>query len=585
MTTYDRCPRCWWFAKIHKLPEPKKSPDPTVLGDIGHAVIERYLRGEELYPEGWEKCIDRWKNTPTGQSIDKGEQALVRQLVKAGIEQGVVNIEPDGVVEKECRVTLDSSFSGIPVQLLGYLDYATPATVIDHKFCKSIRYYGEAKLKKALPMNLYAMFQYLDGTTPEDSNIWLRYNLFVKDAAKPRVKHVHVERRPQDVLGFYNSVIVPLIEGMAKLKSRNVPLKAWANVEGSETKRNACSAFGGCPYLSVCDGRCHPEDYLNRFAKKGDESKTPETGKKKGGSKMNFLQKATQAAEQKEAETPPPAPVETETPEAPAEAPVSSEEQLTAPWYFDGCTACSDSPIRGLKTNMSVCRVCSIRTKQAGGPLAGDYKIDVTEEGGVLITKDGEVVLQKGTVEVPVTETVAPVEKETPKENPTDAVGPTEADAPEPPPAADPPPPAPAKKKAAAKKAPAKTEEAGEGLATDSYEQERTGFTLSYVPVRQRKRTSKKIGEANCIVHIGELLDLVATNLLPLANEAGTNAESFFDVQVFTRRDLIARNSRAIAGLLGNSTLEATTVQKGSDEAHICAAIEQYAGLIYGGLE
>ena len=119
-------------------------------------------------------------------------------------------------------------------------------------------------------------------------------------------------------------------------------------------------------------------------------------------------------------------------------------------------------------------------------------------------------------------------------------------------------------------------------MSREGFEPERTGMVLSYVCVRSRKRASKKLGEANCVVQIGELMKQVAVGILEVVNEGGGGCEHYYQIPHGQRIDLIRMNGEIIAKMVGKSIVDASSALKGSDELYVCAAIEQYADLVHG---
>jgi hypothetical protein len=575
------CPRKWWYKSFVKLPEPPTKA--TTLGDVGHSVIGRFLEGKELYPKGWEQADDRWKpGVKVGNPLTTTEQSLVQALVHNGIQRGTIAREPDGIVEQEIKLAV--SDLKVPVQINMFLDYATQHSVQDHKFCGNTKYYSKDKLAKAVPMLFYALAQWENGNCKDDA-LWLRYNLFVKNPADPATKTVEVEVTKDSVMRWYENTMLPVIGEIVDLYERN-ERGDWHKVQGAEDKRDACTAYGGCPFLSVCSGQQTMEEYKQSHGEVDQEARrkqedavleglrqatTGNAGKTEEKNMTNFREKML-AAKKGQNETPPPqelAPevVETEVAETVA-ATGNDTDTPTAPWWNDKCVGCKDNAVRGFNSNGKVCAICVALNKKAGIAVnATDYQIVNNEDGSVMIVNgEGEIVLDTAPPAVrEAREVVVPVAEPDPE--------------PEPEPA---PAPVPPKAKPAVKAEPQPEPETP--VLTGEFDPERLTFTLSYVPVRQKKRTSRKLGDSNCVVHIAELTEMVAKELAESHNAATGKSLEYYEISAFTRRDLIATNGKAIADLLGNSVVEADTVQRATDEAHICAAIERYASVVYGSM-
>ena len=599
---YKRCQRCWWLKSVIKAPEPRKKT--TIFGDIGHACCDRFLQGKEPFPEGWEYEINRWTKEHTGNKLTKAEQSLCKALITAGIKDGVLHRAPDSRTEQQFQ--LDVPDVDTPVKIKMFLDHLTTDAVEDHKFCGSTRYYSDKVLKNALAMNLYGVAAYAHGYVQNDS-IWLRYNLFVKNADRPRTKVVEVERTAQEVKDYFDDLVVPSCQRMLHLVKRDIKRDDWSSVAGdmNDTGR-ACDAYGGCPYLPICSGRVTVDEFIKQQTEDKEERKTAEQdarillfgGKKQqkegGGKNMSrFLDKVRSNAA---AGTPPAEQAgqqEPDTPEEVTTAPVEEAPKqeapkptgLAAPWYREGCKACSGNEIKGLSSKKSPCAICCAMNKKEGGTTTEGYGMTVTDEGAVLITEEdtGEVVLRSGDVEVaPAKEKIVP--KEEKKEPEQEQEPETEAKKE-----------APKEEKPKAKTAAPKEEEpkpeqklkttdtpTDAEFAREAYEQERMKMAISYAPVRQRQRTSKKLGESNCVATVTEVMELVAEGLLKSANAKGAACDDYYQLARGTRIDMISMNARAIADIVGSSTIDASGMQRGSDEAHLCFALERFAGMIYG---
>jgi hypothetical protein len=680
--SYLDCPRKWYLKHLLKLPEPPRKS--TTLGDVGHAVIERFLKGvPELYPIGWERAKNRWTGLPEGDPLSPDEQSIVKALVHNGIQNGTLVREPDGQVEKE--ITL--SPSEVPVKVRMFLDYATQHAVVDHKFCGSTRYYGPEKLKAAIPMNLYGAARYLTGEI-DTPTTWLRYNLFVKDPASLTVKPVEVERTREELLAFYQGTVLPACKRMLLLYERAVPEADALQVSGPDCQQT-CSAYGGCPFQSVCTGQKSIAQYRSSFSSAGagerKEKQQQALAKlqgNSGGTNMDFRERlkamkaqgqagqaapaAAPAQEQAAAEAAPAA-VTTAIKETAAKGPAGvppatapSGNGQKAPWYMEGCKACSANPVPGFNSIGKPCTICGVMAGKNGKKKPDAYRISVGKDGGIVVSLDGEVLLDTRAPEVrAAAEVVKPVEKAAEANPPLPVVpellDPTEEreeisggggivaepeatgtpfvdrvvgvqetslpvghaasekdffpkeEAPAEPPKRK-------RRTAAEIKADAEAELlkklADQGLVQQPAEaaapvcpvtgeptlpaghpdddkdsdlgeprMQRFAFTLSYAPVRQRGRVSRILGDVSCVVHIGELLELVHAQVVEA--EGG---KEYMEINTFRRRDIITQNAETIAEALGASVVDASCCLRGTDEAHLASVIERYATLVMGAM-
>lgn len=595
LETAQICLRKWYMGKVLKLPQPFDRN--KMLGEVGHEVLERYRQRKELYPEGWTSPTDRFTGLKSSHHITTTEQALLKALVTKAISEGVVVIEPDGQIEREFGKELGTLelIDGINIKLIGFIDYCYGNTIEDHKFIgpNSGKYYGLDKLKSALAMNIYAYAGYREGFLT-DPTVWLRYNLFVKDLTSPQVSIKHVEKTKEEIFDFFEDKIRPLFKPMV-MAAKNC--SSWEQVDNAMCKGHpeVCKKYGGCEYLDICLGKISVQQYRDRFA--GDTIQTTkdnQTGvlerlqsgkeieqtKGESMSKGGFLSKMKQGAASSVAGAVAPKAEEKKTaPVTPAPAPAATVaaaavERIKAPWAFDGCPMCrvSNTPIWGINKKNEPCNICRMNSnaeKESGvdRPVLEDFEVSVSPEGAVTWMLKGATAVTVAPVEK------APVIKEAISSRGGDEFPPNEELVNDP---------------AELRKPEVTILGAGHEehplIDAAGFISERTGkFMLSYSVVQNRSlRTSKKLGDATCIIHISEFLELVGTGLLEVANKQGAGASNFLDIDYYVRRDLIARNAKEIAESLGNSILEASNIVEASMEHVLCAAIERYASWIIG---
>lgn len=593
------CPRSWWLRYVMSLPEPPSLN--TLLGDIGHGVAERFLTSKDLYPEGWERQTNRFTGKDTGLAIDATQQAIVKALIDKGIAEGVLTRLPDGKVEVPVSYDV-GEIEGVKVKFSGFVDYASAKVshVQDHKFCGDFKYYGKAKLERAVAMNSYAKALYEKGFLTEPS-VWLRYNLFRKHADAPAVKTVEVERTREQIDLYWQSQVLPVVRDMVLYYKNAVDAH---DVPMAEDKMSACNSYGGCPFLTICTGRESCREYKARLD--GDsvvakESKQKETlakltgepqQKEKSMSLVADLARRKAMAEAAAAgssikvepkETFAPAPVTPPpvTPEPAVTVPETPAAPLaqTVPWYSASCPVCNNpkSPVKVMGMSGAVpCQVCKVLSVREGKPGPDEFKITVNNDGTVtVVPKWNEATADVGVLPLPQApiEVVEPVVAKAPEmsvkvETPPAPALPKVVKTPAPVAPVAPPPP---------------TEDiTRKEFAEQFYMPERKGFTIAYHRVQNRKRLSYKFGEANHTVYLKDFMMAGAKEILNIARESGIPAEGYYAIPTFTRRDMINANAPRWAELLGNSTVEAVNVPKGSDDQVLIQALEAYASVVIG---
>lgn len=600
ITTAHDCLLKWWFNSVARLPQ--KFDRKKLIGSVGHEVLERYQLGEEMYPKGWTSPTSRFTGLKEPHHITTTEQALVKTLVNSAINSNKVRREPDGEVEKEFGKELGviAEIEGVKVTLLGFIDYFYGNNVDDHKFTGAAKYYGKTALSKAIPMNLYAWAGYKEGWLNHPT-VWLRYNIFVKNIMKPEVKIVHVEKTQDEINDFYDQHIEPLLKPMV-LARKNCT--TWDQVDSAMARGKAettCNKYNGCEYMDICLGKCTMETYIKRFEEGSlEDKKSAQSGildrltngtttSRESGNKeivmSGFLKKMTagEGAGEASAGAPVVAKVVETAPETVAVS--ASVEQTSAPWAFDACPVCKrnladgKTTVRGLSAEGSespACNICVMTTDDAkesnpDQPVLADFEVAVGDDGTVTWSDKEQVVIEAVVVkeEPKVSETVAQKGEETFK----DGLLPDASEE---------------EKAPVAAKEPVASGSQIDPLDKTGFNQDKTGsrgFTLSYTPVRSKLKKSSKLGEANCVVHITELSELIGIKLLVIANQGGAAEENWKSVPYFTRKDMIAHNALPIAEMVGNSIIDASGMIEASDEHVVCSQIERYASILVGSIK
>lgn len=414
--TYRSCPRKWWIGSVKKI-RPEFDNKAQVFGDVLHAVVGRYQSADELgrdretgeevdlYPKDWEYTMNRWTGEPTGHKVTLAEQALIKKLVNIAIEKGYLQRHPQGIVEHEVQMDIMET-DEVVVKLIGFIDYAVPDRVVDHKTAKDTRYLKSDDpnspnwLGRETQMIAYSP----EVMTARDTPVTLTHNQFIKEAED--VRQINVTVTPDEIEAGWNKIIETSTE---MLRVREI--KHWPDTPGPREK-NACRKYGGCPYQTVCGGVESLETLSARLDTVGASKYTGSTSTQSETTDMSQFQ--ARLAAMKAAKTGPaqgdaaPAPVNppaaaqpatpAPAPAAPAAAPAQADDGFTVPpWTNDQCQACKDE--HGNNTGFSTigepCRICDMFSKQAGGKTSADFDLTMTPEGVcVWQEKNGDLVGQ-----------------------------------------------------------------------------------------------------------------------------------------------------------------------------------------------
>jgi hypothetical protein len=311
--TKERCIRLWWAEKIAKLARSDKMH--FRVGHALHAVAERYLSRaaatwEGLFPADWDKGLD-----------EEGRNFVLfaaKEAVTLGLWQAVEGIEVECalalLVGKEWLddrgmpliATCETGFNkhgvreikrltglldGRPLPpgynrlrpFVGFVDVAALQLPIprisDHKSARNRRYaLSKEKLAKDRQVNCYAA--------------WALGRR--RDAVECEVEHIVFLKNPDAPEPSYNTkAVIPIADVRArwleviehaedmKLVSELVPVEIdkehpynradrWKSVRGAvdespERAKEACSAYGGCPFKDVCHGRATAAEVVKRL--------------------------------------------------------------------------------------------------------------------------------------------------------------------------------------------------------------------------------------------------------------------------------------------------------------------------------
>lgn len=240
--TFGGCPRKWWYDKIAGVPQP--TTKAQAIGSEVHKQIENYLlTGEDTL----------------GPIARAGKHFLPTPKIHL-------------LVEHEFTPT-SLDVSGIPLK--GFIDvvnesgrykdnegktyYEDIVEVIDHKTTSDFKYSKSASdLRKSIQMVGYAEFVRRRDVTGV-SRVRVSHNNFLTRGA-PAARKVTTTIEVPEILSKWESVA-------QTVNAMKVVAKAQ-RVEDVDANYEACSAYRGCPYLSICP---RAKDALMSFIEaKGD---------------------------------------------------------------------------------------------------------------------------------------------------------------------------------------------------------------------------------------------------------------------------------------------------------------------------
>lgn len=561
--TFNRCQRCWIFEKVWRLPTPPQ--EHFELGTVLHAVLERWLRADELgrvngkpvelYPKGWEG------------SLVPAQASLVKYLVSVGISEGIIERWPQRRIEHSFKIKL-GEHSGIRISVMGVIDVLLPDTVIDHKTVKTFKY---AKSKEALANNLqvltYAlvpMFETERRGAVAPREVWVRHNVFCKVPAIPDevlgriLQGEHVPVDPARVVRKVEATVSQeaVLQNATRLLTMGqemIDLRLWVHdkqpqwheLPGPEDKSQACNAYGGCSFRSICGRKETVKRYTQRIRRLTESKVDFPTEKSRiqetqTVSTFQDAMKQLQSTKAAIASKPsasnqavgvnPPAPAQPEMP-----APETLQQALDpAPWANPGCKACSGL---GFNTKGSPCRICD-----ATDPASSWFVFERLEDGTLAFEVLPEYAERWEKMNVP----------------PTPA-------APDPSPAPSEPVPAPAAPD------PLQSLEKTEDVEKPSRGRPKLSFTLILGGVAVSKFPKTK--------NLISLADVLAEWGAKLAQHQG--AESYYALDAFKRRDALAQIAEQIADELGSDYVMADG--ESPDLRSLADVLKPFATVIVGG--
>lgn len=553
------CPRSWCFDKIFKLPKPPIKPGP--FGETLHGVAERFAQGDdvEMYPGGWDA------------DVSSGEAELIRCLISKAIEEGVLRRLPGAIPESPFqREILDENGEPTGASLIGFGDLIAEDGYEDHKTTINFRY---NKTEEALAEDAQMMIGGAEvviraaekGITLD--SVWLRHNYFLKDRVDPKVKPIEVTVSRKQIEDFWYKVVAPtaacMVDWKKKLNSDEVG--RWKEIPRA-TSSGVCKKYSGCPFLGICSGTESPAEYKVRMIRQIESFRQSEQERKDIMASIFDTAKKKSRPVPKTVEEVKTTPVTTQVttqetaPETTQEVEVEIVNENAAPWYNQGCMACSTNATPGFNTRGEPCRACDAAQKRAGGPTSLDYTRDF-DDGLLILThkEKGTQVVLPWVGEVTVTPAPAPKPAKAqrkPRVATADKVKEATAETPQTIPVTEPEITPPSAKTVASE--PQEPKKRG---------RPRRGFTLIY---GTQKRGKEKVLDLHQILHeYGK----------ELAEHLGS--DSYYNLDFGKRRDYMAARAEQIAEKLGPAVVVVTG--RDPDILTFAAALEPFAADVFIG--
>lgn len=223
--TVERCARRWWFEKVAELRVPNSKPQH--FGHALHKLNAAFMGGTDI-PQDWH------------EHLTDAEVERCLELRDRGIEKGVLRFRPGLLIEHDFRMPVKEQ------EMHGIIDVLDLSGVVeDHKAVASSRWAKtEDDLLADIPMMIYG--GYLLSREPTLGEVTLRHNQFMQDTGNVRAVEVKVSRA--NVKAFWAARVMPLLRTMDSARG----VEQWENVSGHDRLSEACTAYGGCPFVAIC---------------------------------------------------------------------------------------------------------------------------------------------------------------------------------------------------------------------------------------------------------------------------------------------------------------------------------------------
>ena len=400
---HNVCERFLLADDTGRVPLPPKSEGHVgphiVVWTEGSLVGQPAGRPVDLYPAGWDSVTDKkGKRTISPVSAD-----LIKRLVAKAIEEGILERRPDRKIEQwfEQELIPGVTMRGkIDMLLPGEVqDHKSTKAM---KWAKSEKKDSPHYLGDSLQMLDYAHEALV--VDPSLEIVRLRHNVFCKDPDQPIVRKVDVTVTRAEVMANWQR-LMKLAWEMQVLDQQELTEDQWEEVPGPG-EPDACEAFGGCPFLRICAGADTPAQYRKRTDKQIKNKKTtqkaftwedswgkiespePENTDMNVFDKSKARQKARKAGKPATAPAPETKPIDGSV--AVAEE-VESRPPIDAapPWAQKNCPACKGA---GFNKKGSPCRICDATSKKAGGRTSLEFVVESDGEGNIVWeAKDGSM--------------------------------------------------------------------------------------------------------------------------------------------------------------------------------------------------
>ena len=247
------------FDKVRRMPAGPPSYG-MVFGNVLHACLERYLEADDsgrgpdgqpvdVFPPGW--FVDE-----SGVHITPEDQELIPKLIDEAITEGMLDRLPGRKIEEKFTGILNQGEGpfGRHVFVTGKIDVSLPDRIVDHKGTKKMRYaLSPERLGNDLQMLLYAKVK---GVTR------LQHNVF--DRTEGRLRKTVVDVTPERVEEQWQEC-KELGGEMLSLAEAGHHDQDWRAVPGAlDRDPEICAEYGGCRFLSICQGYESPGKFRQR---------------------------------------------------------------------------------------------------------------------------------------------------------------------------------------------------------------------------------------------------------------------------------------------------------------------------------
>lgn len=416
---YRSCHRAWWFQRVLKLP--RKAQRYQAFGTVLHGVLERYIELEspddnDLYPSDWHVVEEGGQRHVLGLE----EQSEVRKLFEKGLAAGVIE-KRFGQQKAEHKFEAQLSPGVKLTGVIDVIDFDADGIVWqiqDHKTAKGTRYIeSENSIAQNQQLLLYAAAMMGEEPCSPDG-IYVRHNQFVRKGTPNQVRQV-TSPMPVELEKLDDVWERAVLTGkeMKALKDANIEERRWAEVPEMQDP-DACSAYGGCSFASICTRARSVEQYrkdgkggapktardtfanIRRPMMGGKAPDTPQdkmdpfAKKRLGGSKKKTTKKAANPISRPQAA------------EAPAEEELPQGTRI-APWARPDCKACKGT---GMNSKGASCRVCDSLNKKEGSATSVDWGARMQD--GVLTWEGDESLAEAVAAAEAPDEPVEPVEEQ-----------------------------------------------------------------------------------------------------------------------------------------------------------------------------